>query len=363
MIPLRLRAIVEKAGAPFVARLNVTTPPSPTEYDLLLADETAGGLRFTHLDGRPAIWLDYEDAAAVDGDIVLVNPARAAAHRLIRASSPHNTLLVTEQCDQLCVMCSQPPRPDHEDSFAYFRTACRLAPAEAVIGLTGGEPTLHKAALFAFMGDVLAARPDLSFHVLTNAQHFVDDDHEVLSRLSRHVLWGIPIYAPEGAMHDYLVGKRGAFPRLLANLSRLARAGAKIELRTVITTQNYERFPELAQFITTQMPFARQWAIMQLERFGYARKNWDQLFVDTSERFDAVAEAIAIASLRGIEPVLFNFPLCTVPEPWREFAAATISDWKRSYLNACKGCSARARCGGLFAWSGQSTGFIRMGAI
>lgn len=363
MIPLRLKAAAVGASAPFVARLNRLMPSSPTACDLLLTDNSDGALKFSTPCGDIALWLDHEDADDVDGDVVLIYPARAVAHRLIRARSQHNTLLVTEQCDQLCVMCSQPPRPEHEDLFGYFRVACRLAPLSAVIGLTGGEPTLHKAALFAFMSEVLADRPDLSFHVLSNAQHLDHNDRTVLTRLSRDVLWGIPIYASDGATHDRIVGKRGAFPRLLASLSRLARAGASVELRTVVTAQNYDQLPKLAEFITTHIPFAVRWAIMQLERFGYARKNWDELFVDSSRRFDAIAEAIAIASLQGVEPVLFNFPLCTVPEPWRTFAAATVSDWKRHYPSECGNCSARERCGGFFAWSGQSTVFAGMRPI
>ena len=33
---------------------------------------------------------------------------------LFRSSSNHNSILLTEQCDNYCLMCSQPPK-DHDD--------------------------------------------------------------------------------------------------------------------------------------------------------------------------------------------------------------------------------------------------------
>ncbi|WP_206516984.1 MULTISPECIES: hypothetical protein [unclassified Mesorhizobium] len=116
------------------------------------------------------------DPSKLDGDVLLVNPRRGTADRLIRSSSQHNTFLVTERCDQVCLMCSQPPKKHHVDLFPYFETAALLAPEGATIGISGGEPTLFKAQLFDFLQRVLSARPDLSFHVLTNGQHFGEGD-------------------------------------------------------------------------------------------------------------------------------------------------------------------------------------------
>src|SRR5690606_36627317 len=123
-------------------------------------------------------------------------------------------------CDQLCVMCSQPPKKTHFDNFDHFEKASLLAPADAVLGFSGGEPTLYKDQLFALLGRVHAARPDLRFHVLTNAQHFTEEDVGFLSSAAgRSVQWGVPLYAADAALHDNIVGKDGAFDRLLGGLS------------------------------------------------------------------------------------------------------------------------------------------------
>ncbi|WP_426232007.1 hypothetical protein [Pararhizobium sp. DWP3-4] len=105
----------------------------------------------------------------IGGDVLLLLPGQASAHRLTRADSRHNTLLVTEQCDQLCVMCSQPPpKKQHSDLFDQFATAVTLAPNDSYVGISGGEPMLHKERLFTFLETSAALRPDVRFHILTN---------------------------------------------------------------------------------------------------------------------------------------------------------------------------------------------------
>src|SRR3546814_9164946 len=95
-------------------------------------------------------------------------------------------------------MCSQPPRKTHVDRFARLTHAGLLAPPNLVIGITGGEPTLYKHELFALVEQVLTIRPDLEFHILTNAQHFDEGDIPRLRQpLYSNVTWGIPLYASE----------------------------------------------------------------------------------------------------------------------------------------------------------------------
>lgn len=75
--------------------------------------------------------------------------------------------------------------------------------------------------------EVKAQRPDIGFHVLTNAQHFSRADLERLQRLDHErVLWGVPLYSATPENHDRIVGKPGAFANLEQGLSILMRAGA-----------------------------------------------------------------------------------------------------------------------------------------
>jgi His-Xaa-Ser system radical SAM maturase HxsC len=365
MIPLRIRAEGAQGSAPFVVRLigaadsdrSVTGP-----WDLVQSSADSTSTLYEGRQGR--LRLSGIPACELTGDVLLVDPAHNIAHRLIRARSPHNSFLVTEQCDQLCAMCSQPPKKGHTDLFPEFLEAALLAPLGMTIGITGGEPTLYKADLFELLDRALHARPDLNFHVLTNAQHFEESDTDRLAALpAGKVLWGVPLYADDAALHDEIVGKRGAFVRLMRSLALLARCGAAIELRTVLVKTNALGLASLARFVATHLPFAHFWAIMQLENIGYGRMNWGTLFFDSGATFAPVAAAIDTAQARGLSVALYNFPLCTVPIPYRQYAHASISDWKRRYLKSCESCRVRESCGGFFAWYPEDAGFAQVGPL
>lgn len=368
MIPLRLK--VDSAAAdPFVVRLRslegFADPEATGELNSFEASLESAGPDSATYSGKGGLLRIYGmDPSEIDGDVLLVNPQRGTADRLIRSTSRHNTLLVTERCDQLCVMCSQPPKEHHVDMFPHFETAALLAPEGATLGISGGEPTLFKDRLLEFLERVMEARSDLRFHILTNGQHFGADDFEKLRSLDTdRIVWGIPLYSRNPAVHDEIVGKQGAHAQLLHNLAILGRTGAQIELRTVLMTPNASELPVLARFITTMLPFVQTWAIMQLENIGYGRKNWKTLFYDSSSGFDFVACALDLVRSRGIDAQLYNFPLCTVPEAYRPLAPSTISDWKRAFMDECDGCDLRSQCGGFFEWHPRDHGYSGLGGL
>jgi len=356
MISLRLKSECDPHLPPFVVRL---TTHQPEDYsDAQLITEAPNRLGFSAAFGD--FHLHNVTPAEVNGDVILVDPRRQIAHRLIRATSPHNTFLITEQCDQLCVMCSQPPKAQHDDMFAHFLTAARLAPKSAHIGLSGGEPLLHKQKLFQFIETVVAERDDLSFHILTNGQHFQRDDLPWLQKYRDRLLWGIPIYSNIPSIHDEIVGKSGAFSQLLKCLSLIGLSGAALELRTVVMNQNAAKLSSLSDFISRHIPFATTWAIMQMERIGYGRMNWGRCFFDNSIDFRELGVAIDIMQARNRSVSLYNFPLCTVPAAYRRYAVRSISDWKQKYLPACEGCHLRSHCSGFFEWYREEDGFMEI---
>lgn len=361
MIPLRIRVDPLPIDEPLVIRLR-STADAPDPSDALLIDFD-GEVAEYDLAGF-SLRLHATDPGEIDNDVLLIVPGQRSAHRLVRANSAHNTFLVTEQCDQLCVMCSQPPKPHHVDLFPYFTQAARLAPRDVYIGVSGGEPMLHKQELFAFLIDAIEARPDLRFHILTNGQHFEESDLPWLAGLpGDRVLWGIPLYSEDADVHDAVVAKPGAFFRLMRSFSILAKAGAAIELRTVVMRSNADGLPALARLVTKRLPFVSVWALMQLESIGFGRKNWDTLFLDSSVAFREIATAVDICRARGLETLLYNFPACTVPAAYRSLAPSTISDWKRRYLRTCEGCNARDTCSGFFEWYPEAKGFAGITAL
>jgi His-Xaa-Ser system radical SAM maturase HxsC len=347
MIPLSLPALAE-AERPFVTRLRAGRTAGLVS-DSLFVDGDEWGASFAGPQGLVAI--DGLPASELDGDVVLVQPLTGRIERLLRAGSLHNTLLVTERCDQLCVMCSQPPKKTHVDRFGYLEEACLLAEPGSLIGITGGEPALYKDELCGMIERVLGARADLEFHVLSNGQHFSLEDVERLrDPVYRRVSWGIPLYAAEPALHDRIVGKAGAFARLQQSFAHLLLAGARIELRTVLLSTNLGALPALARAVAARLRFVEMWSIMQLENIGFAKNRWPDLYVDHRGSFGPIAAALDHAALHGLRAQLFNFARCTVPAPYRHLAVASISDWKRKYAPACAGCREQGRCCGFFEW-------------
>ncbi len=346
MIPLALPAHAEPGDA-YVARLSRNA--CQDAVTLSLVEEADGSAAYA--GRRGLVTIEGADCDALEGDIVLVTPSKGRVERLVRPGSQHNTLLVTERCDQLCVMCSQPPKKTHDDRFALFEQACLLARHDAVIGITGGEPLLYKDDVFGLIERVLTARPGMSFHVLTNGQHFERTDVERLTHpVYRRVQWGIPLYAPTASAHDAIVGKCGAFARLEDSLATLACAGASIELRTVVLTTNASELPLLAIRVARRLPFIATWSIMQLENIGFAKNRWNSLRFDHALDFAPIASALDTAAIHGITAQLFNFPRCTVPVGYRDYAVASISDWKQRFATVCTGCRERSACSGFFEW-------------
>jgi His-Xaa-Ser system radical SAM maturase HxsC len=346
MIPLQLPAEAE-ADEPYVARLCREDRGHPADAVLITSDRLSATFSGRHgllsIDGLPCNDLM--------GDVVLVQPAARRIDRVLRSGSAHNTLLVTERCDQLCLMCSQPPKKTHVDRFALLETACLLAEPNSFIGISGGEPTLYKHDLLGLIERVLGVREDIEFHVLSNGQHFGPEDiGRLRAPLYRRVTWGVPLYSSDAAAHDRIVGKDGAFERLNSSMASLLLAGSRVELRTVVLQDNQHHLGSLARHVTTRLGFVESWSIMQLENIGFARNRWSELFLDHSLWFDGISAALNEAILHGIDVRLFNFPVCSVPEPYRRFAEPSISDWKRKYAPACDGCSARHGCSGFFAW-------------
>jgi len=362
MIGLRIQIDPLPLVEPMVVRLRDCASSELTEHDAILIDRQGNRLEYDFNGFSLVVHSDQPEG--LDCDVVMAVPGQTSAHRLIRATSPHNTFLVTEQCDQLCVMCSQPPKKHHADLFAQFATAAILAPERSVIGISGGEPLLHKEKLFQMLENVARLRPDVTFHVLSNGQHFEKDDVKRLIDIGTDkILWGIPLYSTDPETHDRIVGKDGAFRSLERGLGILMQAGASVELRTVVLQQNRDHLGALADFVFTRLSFINVWALMQLERIGYGRMNWTTSFLDTSSDFEPISTAINGTVARGISVALYNFPLCSVPKEYRQYAPSTISDWKRKYLGFCARCDARSACGGFFEWYSHDQGFSGLGPL
>jgi His-Xaa-Ser system radical SAM maturase HxsC len=254
-------------------------------------------------------------------------------------------------------MCSQPPK-DRDDSWLFDRArkVISLLPESArSLSLTGGEPTLHADALIGLLGHCATAAPQLSIHLLSNGRRFAD-----LGFARRYaaaglpdIMVGIPVYAPEPGLHDFIVQAVGAFDETIHGILNLASLGQAVEIRVVVQRHTVPVLAGLATFIARNLPFVAQVALMGLEMTGLARPNSAQVWADPADYQRELIEAVGILTTAGISTRIYNHQLCVLDRGLWPYAVRSISDWKNDYLDICRSCSVRDACGGVFTTSGN----------
>ena len=327
--------------------------------NLLKPSDTAGVYK---INGHQ-IALEKKSVKLDIGEILIFFPEKDMFQRFFRPNTIGNTILLTEQCDQVCVMCSQPPKKKDYLHWNLYLQAASLIPEGGLLGISGGEPTLYKEELLEFLHDCIVANKNLQINVLTNAQHFDESDIGLLSALNKNVLWGVPLYSDNATEHDRIVGKEGAFENLKKGFNCLLKSGSRVELRTVLLQSNYPSLVKLSKFVARHFTWIEKWAIMQLEPMGYARIEWPLKFVDTTILSETLEQAVVTAEASGIYTLLYNFPLCVVPPSLRTFCVKSISDWKQKYLSNCDGCSLKNSCCGFFEWYDRQEGYSSIKAV
>jgi hypothetical protein len=60
--------------------------------------------------GAPAAVLPSEFDHLADGDVIRLEPAKGGLRTIHRKAAAYNHFLLTERCNNYCLMCSQPPR-------------------------------------------------------------------------------------------------------------------------------------------------------------------------------------------------------------------------------------------------------------
>ncbi|QCI96349.1 MULTISPECIES: His-Xaa-Ser system radical SAM maturase HxsC [unclassified Novosphingobium] len=287
------------------------------------------------------------------GDVIAVDPRRKAVRVHYRRSSPYNHFLLTERCNNYCLMCSQPPR-DVDDAWV-AQEVLRAIPLvdrdAAEIGFTGGEPTLLGERFLELVQAAAAHLPRTALHILSNGRRFADGRLAArLGAIGHHdLMMGIPVYADLAHVHDHVVQADGAFDETIRGILALKASRVRVEIRVVLLAQTVKRLPELARFIARNLLFVDHVALMGLEPTGFARANMASIWADPIDYADQLEEAVRVLSNAGIRTSVYNSQLCVLPASVRPFARRSISDWKQTYLPVCATCEVRNDCAGFFA--------------
>ena len=290
-------------------------------------------------------------------DIVRINFAEQTIKVLFRAKSPHNFLLVTEQCNSYCLMCSQPPKTI-DDSWILddLREVITLIPPDThELGFTGGEPFLFGERFLDILNLAKNMLPRTAIHILSNGRLFCDKNFaESYARICHpDMMVGIPLYSDDATIHDYVVQARGAFDETIRGILNLKELRQRVEIRVVLHKQTVPRLQRLAEFICRNLLFVDQVALMGLEITGFTRANLEQLWIDPKDYSAELTEAVRTFTAYRVPISIYNHQLCTVDRAVWPYCRKSISDWKNEYLEICGGCDVKPECGGFFSSSKQ----------
>lgn len=270
--------------------------------------------------------------------------------------SNDNSLFVTAQCNNRCLMCSQPPlkRNDIDELFERNLRIIESAPEGLKdIGITGGEPTLLGERLFELIKIIQAKYPEALIHILSNGRAFQNKrfTKQLADTGNGKLLLGIPLHSNYIHDHDYIAQADGSYNETMKGLYNLGEFYIDIELRIVIHKINYQRLPQLSDFIYKNLPFVRYISFMGLEDTGYTIKNHNKIWIEPQYYKIQLEKAVLNLATWGLNVSVFNLPHCCMPETLHEFAKKSISDWKVKYMPCCDECKEKSNCCGLFATS------------
>ena len=274
-----------------------------------------------------------------------------------------NTLFITSACSNRCIMCCQPPK-DIDDSESFWKRNLRLietADADTdYVCITGGEPTLTNDKFFLYIEEIRKRMPDASIHLLTNGRRFANMDFMIqFAKMEDYnFILGIPVHSDNPIDHDRIAGAKGAFFETMKGLHNLGLLGYEIELRIIIVNDNYKRLPQIAEYITLNLPFVSQVSFMGLEIIGYAIKNYHRVWVEPIDFNPFLVDAIRHLINCKFAVKIFNIPHCLLPVNLWPYACRSISTWKKTNLLQCKNCNQLNNCCGVFSTSKKYSPFI-----
>lgn len=286
------------------------------------------------------------------GDIVWIDNKKKTIKTILSKQSNANTLLLTEQCENRCLFCSQPPN-HFSDTHLYSNALLALLNynTNQFIGLSGGEPTKNRTAFIRLLDNLNQYKIPTKLHILTHGRNF--SDRNFTSNVAnlcqkREILWGIPVYGHKSSIHDHLVDSENAFTETIQGLSYLSEHGQCIEIRIVPNTHNIQYISNIIMFVASNYTTLKTISIMNLEPKGLGRKNYKSLYVSIKEQNKHLLDAVNVGTRFGIDIRLFNYPLCLLDTDLRKNAVKSISDWKNYYPEDCTNCSLINECGGFF---------------
>jgi His-Xaa-Ser system radical SAM maturase HxsC len=287
-----------------------------------------------------------------DGDVIGFDHASGKFRTLYRRQSAHNSILVTERCNNYCLMCSQPPkRVDDRWMLREIKESLPLIdPATQALTFTGGETLSDWEDFIAVLTECRDLLPATAIQVLTNGRAFASSQIVDAWKDIGHpnLMAAIPVYASVDHIHDHVVQAKGAFDETMLGILKLKDRGQRVEIRVVLHALTAPIIEETGRWLARNLPFVDHVALMGLENTGFAIANDAMLWMDPVDYHDGLAKAVDHLSAAGVNVSVYNLPKCVLPRSVWAYAVQSISDWKNGFVEECNRCDEKSACSGFF---------------
>lgn len=288
-----------------------------------------------------------------ESDIVAVSPS-GEVFLLWENESNQNLLFLTDFCNSRCIMCPQ------EQCYApknYYDEAIKILDLVQKtpnnLCLSGGEPTFLSDEYLNVVNVIKKKFPSVYLQILTNGKKFSDFEFTKKCVLAspKKTSYAIPLYSANSRLHDYIVGAKGSFSNSIKGIYNLYKFKQEIEIRIVITKNNFHDLSNLAHFVYWNLPFVHHIAFMGMETHGCAQENLEEIWIEPSEYISLLEEAVSFLNARLMNVSIYNLPHCLLSPRLYKYARDSISEWKKGYLPECLECYFNESCAGVFTTS------------
>nr|WP_295305837.1 His-Xaa-Ser system radical SAM maturase HxsC [uncultured Blautia sp.] len=264
-------------------------------------------------------------------------------------------IFVTNQCNSNCIMCPDSVKQrtrQNTITIEYLLEYVSLLPTDLThIDITGGEPTLLKENLPVLIEKALDQAGKAEILMLSNGRSFAVRKYCQLFYpfADRKFKIEIPIHSASGEKHDFIAGCQNSFIQTIAGIHNLLDGGVEIGIRIVVSKLNYTELNSIVDFIHYEFPDIKYINLMGMEVMGNAWKNREMVWEELENLKPYLQGTLVRCFKWGIEPRLYNFPLCLFDQKYWYNYRKSISDYKIRYFEDCEKCREREQCGGFFA--------------
>jgi MoaA/NifB/PqqE/SkfB family radical SAM enzyme len=237
-------------------------------------------------------------------------------------------VILNEECNARCVFCYQPGLERKAAALPFKKAAEALYRGRKngcwVAYLIGGEITLRDDLSKIVKLARHAGYPCV--HVMSNGLKLSDPSYARGLVEAGANLFTISVHGYSAAIHDKLVGVKGAFNRVRSAIGNLLSLGAQVRINNALNRLNYKTVDLLCG------EFTREFGLTDINIIfphysGMMMKNAGRLSVTVTEVRPHLVRALDRIKDSGLKmegPLLINFCPCNLPR-----AAHLMGEWAR----------------------------------